>query len=476
MVPLLLLLLNTIHAKVSYTGFALTMAKDIIPDYYFNTYKEAISEEFNSKSLPNINGIILGGLLAINLRQLKAENLEFNNLKHSSDIDDQTIKVEHNNAAIFKMRITFNYIIKVFGIDLPKNEGTLEFSLNELTIAQKFNEYKSNTTVSKIKVDQIVTKITGFNFFWYIRDWIQSLFTNGEGRIVLERVKECLKKGTEDSFSSFYFMKPFPNTRKVINMTLNNKLTNLQEHPKGHMLMTYDTRISVDDKAYSKTLFRHIKTIWNESIPAFGICTGKNMIPAIAEVRGKQRDFLIVIPTKEIGLSGTLQEFYSIMPMLQGKLKPDQGINIGCMVNPDNDIVLLDKSDIHNIQIPLNCIFNTDTIGEELLVVDFTGRWSVENRLSNNDSYFFIEPRFNSTEIEDLKFKVVSSMVPVEDLVLLRTILFGINSKIKNETLFPFFPEKIHLNTREVLKAGYKGIIEPFVEKDIICIGYPKVH
>eukprot|EP00826_Nyctotherus_ovalis_P041242 TRINITY_DN4129_c0_g1_i6.p1 TRINITY_DN4129_c0_g1~~TRINITY_DN4129_c0_g1_i6.p1 ORF type:complete len:333 (+),score=86.76 TRINITY_DN4129_c0_g1_i6:312-1310(+) len=328
-----------------------------------------------------------------------------------------------------------------------------------------FGETDSHAA-STLEMKTEVKSIIGFNTFELARKWIMFVFTDGKGKQIVDGVKLSLERGVMETFSGFYHAKPFPNKETAMNMTLNNRLVEFKEYPEKYLTMAYNTRISIENRPYNKSLIRHHTLEWDdEPVNELVICMGVNMVPAMAEVRTKQRDYLIAIEPSDINITGTLQEFYTIMPKLEERVEPNQGVTIGCEGSKKSEIVYLNVHDNYNVQIPISCIFNTKETGREILSVDFTARWWLGYKLVPNKIYTVIESKLSETEIKSLKFKVADSLAPVEDFALLRKIVYAINSRFKGTNLFP---EELHIK----IPTNSKTFL--FEDEEAICIGYPK--
>lgn len=466
MIPVFLLFaLSTVHADIKYTGFALTFAKKNIPSFYWNIYKTAIDGDFSGRTFQPITAFSLGGLLRLDLYEIKAGPVKFAAQPISSAaFASRSVTVDHrDNTQVFEVNVTFGYNL-VLGCFPSDGEATLSLSYKSVKMVHTFGETDSRAE-STLEMKMEVKRIVGLNTFGLARKWIMLVFAEGDGKKIVDGVKSSLEGGVTKAFKGFYHVKPFPNTEAAMNMTLNNRLVEFEEYPEKYLTMAYNTRISIENRPYSKSLIRQHTLDWDdETIHELVICMGVNMVPAMAEVRVKQRDYLVVIRPSDINITGTLQEFYTIMPKLEERVEPNQGVTIGCEGNKNSEIVYLNVHDSYDVQIPISCIFNTKNTGREILSVDFTARWSLSYELTPNRTYTVIEPKLVDTEIKSLKFKVVDSLAPVEDFALLRKIVYAINSWFKGSNLFS---EKLHLR----IATNRKTFI--FDTDEAICVGYP---
>ena len=451
------LLSSISFGEKQYTGFSVSMNVEHLSKPFLEMYHFGTDKAFNKMLLGDVNEFLLGNFLSLILTNIAVENITFNggNLKESH-VTDNGINLEHQGD-IANINFSLKYNIKLFNIVIISNLAIVQFKVNDIKIKSTLSQDEVIDIVPQYEFG--IGEIHGFIFPKQIGNLILKLLKNRHGSLISKTFESNLTSGVKMGLTSWNQLKPFPNFVDKLNMTIYKKLTNHTKIDDKNMLLTFDTEISVVNRPYNKPLYKYYKTK-NESKNIQEICFGKGLVPAVAEVRGKARDFLYIIDPSKTTLVGDLTEFHIIMPRLKERIYDEQKISIGCKIHGDNDIVPLKQKDM--IKVPINCVFNATPSGIEILDVNIVTKWNYTLSIKEAMNGFTIDLGFKS--LEHLTFNVASSVRPVQDTIMLHSILLSIAKLLKD---VKFFPEPMNVNT--IYKQGNMKL---YIGDDVICVSF----
>eukprot|EP00826_Nyctotherus_ovalis_P053953 TRINITY_DN7042_c0_g1_i10.p1 TRINITY_DN7042_c0_g1~~TRINITY_DN7042_c0_g1_i10.p1 ORF type:complete len:473 (+),score=63.17 TRINITY_DN7042_c0_g1_i10:155-1573(+) len=468
--PLFLFLLATVLCSpIKYTGFAFTFSKDFVPEYYLEIYRRAARDSLDGKDFKDRSMSILYDSGTFTLTKIKAANSILHlssNLTLAFTKDSLSLDLNENkpDVHIFSINVTFDYSVREGDEETSKGNGVFRISSNHLNLHQTFHQSHSKVTFT-MDVENKVVSITGPDPDNSVHEWIRQLFMDKKQGLLENLFKRQCEKEAVSTFGSFYAMSQFLDPGEFLNITMANSFTQIQEQNKDCLIFTFDTVITVKNRPYRKELIRKMAGTYTEATGLkFGVCMSYGMIPAVAEVRGKHRDFLIVVEPEEVGFTGKVNELYSAMPRLEEMFAPNEEYVIDCMIHEKKAIVPLSNQPHTAVQIPMNCIFSAKESGQEILSLDFTPKFFIEYVLTTKELSLMVD--WNLSNLSTVTFDVEKSLVRVQDHVIIQQMVRALPGALK---IHKIFPEPIQL------KVGYdlKNVaLAP--TKQLMCIDLSK--
>lgn len=463
--PFFFLLATALCSPIKYTGFAFTFSKGFVPEYYLEIYKRAAKasldgRDFKSRSmpLPDDSG-------TLTLTKIKGTNsvLRLNSsplLAFAKDSLSLELKESASDVRVFCSDVTFDYAIRNEDEEVSKGSGVFRISSKHLKIHQVFHQSHSESAFTMDAESEVVS-ITGSDPDNSIRKWIKQLFTDKKQGLLEDFFKKQCVKEAVNTFGSLYAMNQFLDPQEFLNITMTNSFTQIQEQNKDHLVFTFDTVITVKNRPYRKELVRKMAGTYTEAAKLrFGVCMGYGMVPAVAEVRGKHRDFLMVVKPEEIGFAGKVSELYAAMPRLEELIAPNEEYVIGCMIHDKNAIVPLLNQPHTAVQIPMNCIFSAKESGQEILSLDLIAKFFIDYVLTTKGLSLLVDWKLN--DVSTVTFIIESSLARVQDHVIVQQIARALSGALKTHKVLP---EPIQL------KVGYDPKNVAFAPtKQLMCI------
>lgn len=424
---------------VPYTGFRVSLKKEVMGEVYNGIYKTA-AESLKAEKWSDLVEDIGSGLfsLGFSLTNIKCAQATFDASKVSRSIQvrQNSIEVVDSGAGLTS-KYDFTYEFHLMGMTLFFGTGSLSLNSVKTTMTQAFLG-KEIATFYGIDWKLEGIQLSGYELFGGVTAWTTRMMTSKHYQAALNVLKNAIHKGTNAFMNKWYELKtPFYEDGSL-DMVLINSVYLLNEAAEGYVSFGFATRVAVEDRPYNRTVWRLKK---NSPLPESSaqVCVAENLISNMVEIRGKARDFIFIVDPVSIGLSGHLSDLMQAMPQLAEHFDENDVMTIGCRPNGDNDIVTINDgklSEEHGrLEIPLTCAFGDMPSGATLLSAGFVLRANTNKVVELVDGFYSINGNVVAPTL--YSYKVDSSIAPVEDIDQLVRIFVKVAGLINNFKLLP---------------------------------------
>jgi hypothetical protein len=405
----LFLLASTFAAPdttLPYTGVRVTFKQEMITDTIHTSLGNAV-HGVEGQNLGNFEIVFGSGFFSSSFtaKDFTCASASYNKeaAKNPSLTINDNVITQNFEGPIITLSCKFQFFFKFMGMTLISNEASATMKTVNTQIIQILSGSDFLSAVGWT-MDVSVTP-SGFGYFGGISK-LSTLLINGD---ILKGLGAMLGQSltsqsavTWDSWMNAVYPIYQDGSLDII---MKNSFRTVKAFPASYVTFGFNTALRVKDHPLiENSLRRVVNTNVVLGTASCQICIAASAISHILEVRKVDKDYLIPIDPKKIGLSGTVRDMFNLIPKLAERMPPSLSLDIGCSPYAVQLVRVADPTSTNGtirVQVPVSCVFESER-GETLLRVYMRLRGNIQNSIKITNSTWTIEGTVVNPTIYDM--------------------------------------------------------------------------